>query len=87
MDVVDTRGIREYLGRDWQAARASKDAYWAERVARLGPLEAFRIADDLRRQVLQRHPSWPSPSERAADLEAHVRLAGLLRRARAARRR
>ncbi len=29
-----TRQIREYVSRDWEAARDAKDAYWAERIAR-----------------------------------------------------
>jgi hypothetical protein len=82
-----TRGIREYVARDWQAARDAKDAYWAGRIARLGPREGLRIADELRRQVLAQRPDWPSPDERRADLLAHVRLASLFRRAAATRRR
>jgi len=78
---VITRQIRDYVSRDWQAARDSKDAYWAERIARLGPGEGLRIADELRRQVLRQHPGWPSDEDRRADLLAHVRLAELLRRA------
>lgn len=46
-----------------------------------GPAESMRIADELRRQMLARQPDWPSPAERRADLEAHVRLAELFRRA------
>jgi hypothetical protein len=81
-----TRGIRAFVGRDWGAARLSKQAYWAERIARLGPLEGFRIADELRRQIIAREPGWPDPAAREADLGAHVRLSALLRRAGAARR-
>ncbi|MBI4262815.1 MAG: hypothetical protein HY657_00420 [Acidobacteria bacterium] len=76
-----TRGIREFVDRDWQAARDQKDAYWSERIARLGPLEAFRIADELRRQALLRDPGWPAAALRRADLLAHARLADRLRRA------
>ena len=76
-----TRGIRAYVSRDWEAARDSKDRYWAERIARLGPGEGLRIADELRRQVLRQHQGWPSDEDRRADLLAHVRLAELLRRA------
>lgn len=79
--AVITRGIREFVRRDWAAARAAKDAYWGERIARLGAAEAFRIADELRRQMQQRDPVWPALEHRAADVEAHVRLAALFRRA------
>lgn len=82
-----TRGIREFVSRDWEAVRESKDAYWADRIARLGPGEAVRIADELRRQMLQCDPHWPDPASRQADLESHVRLAALLRRADPTRRR
>jgi hypothetical protein len=77
---VVTRRIRDYVSRDWQAVRDSKDAYWAERIARLGPGEGIRIADELRRQMLQLHPGWPGDGDRRDDLLAHVRLSELLRR-------
>lgn len=81
-----TRGIREFVDRDWNAVREAKDAYWAARIGRLGPLEGLRIADELRRQALLRDPSWPDAGERQADLASHIRVAGLLRRVDRARR-
>jgi hypothetical protein len=84
---VITRGIRELRDRDWDAARESKDTYWGERIARLGPIEGLRIAEELRRQVLTHNPAWPSASDRHQDLLSHVRLAELFRRAGTARRR
>jgi len=80
------RGIREFVARGWDEARRAKDAYWAERIARLGPVEALRIADELRRQMQRQHPSWPTQDERADDIAHHVRMAALFRRADAARR-
>jgi hypothetical protein len=85
--AVISRGIREYMSRDWAAIRDSKDRYWAERISRYGPGEAFRIAEELRRQALLRDPTWPTPELRQADLDTHVRLVELLRRADSARRR
>lgn len=82
MHLVITRGIREFVGRDWRAARAAKDAYWRDRIARLGPTEGLRIAEELRRQALLQTPDWPSPAERRQDLQSHIRLTRLLRRAR-----
>ena len=76
-----SRGIRDYVRRDWQLARRAKDAFWAERIARLGPTEGIRIADELRRQVQRQNPEWPSAEERRQDLEAHLRLSELLRHA------
>jgi len=86
-EQVIARGIREYVSRDWRAVRDAKDAYWGERIARLGPLEAFRIAEELRRQALLQNPGWPHPDDRRLDLESHVRVAELLHRAAQARRR
>ena len=83
---VITRGIREYLDRDWAAVRDSKDAYWARRIARLGPIEAFRVADDLWRQARLQSPSWPDEASRREDLSAHVIMVQRLRRADSARR-
>lgn len=81
-----TRGIREFVSRDWLAAREAKDTYWGERISRLGSIESFRIADELRRQALQQNREWPGPAERHEDFLAHVRLSELLRRAAPARR-
>ena len=81
-----TQGIREFMSRDWTAARAAKDAYWHERVARLGPLEGWRIGDELRRQALALNPSWPGEAGRRDDFVAHVRLTDQMRRADSTRR-
>jgi hypothetical protein len=79
--AVITRDLRAFVARDWAAARAAKDVFWAQRIARLGPIEGLRIADELRRQVLQQHPKWPDAEERREDLSSHVRLSELLLRA------
>lgn len=81
IDEVITREIRRYVSRDWAAARASKDAFWATRIAQLGPIEGLRIADELRRQVVRQNPGWPTDEDRQDDLAAHTRLSELLRRA------
>ena len=86
MTLVITRDIRDYVSRDWAAVRRAKDLYWRDRIARLGPAEGVRMAEQLRQQAVARDPSWPSPADRDADLEAHVRLAERLRRASPARR-
>ena len=76
-----TRGIRDFVERDWAAVRQSKDAYWGARIARLGPLEAFRVGEALRQQARLQTPSWPDEASRHEDLCAHVWLAELFRRA------
>jgi hypothetical protein len=84
---VITRGIREFMSRDWRAVRESKDGYWGERVVRLGPREGLRIAEELRRQAIVQDATWPRPADRQEDLLAHVRLSELFHRAGSARRR
>ncbi len=81
-----TTGIRVFMFRDWQRVRDWKDAYWAERIERLGPLEGLRIADELRRQAILQNPAWPDARSRREDLDSHLRLADLFARADAARR-
>ena len=76
-----TRGIRELVAREWDTARKSKDMYWGERIARLGPGEAFRIGEELRRQMILCNPAWPEATLRQADVDSHARVAALLRRA------
>jgi len=80
MKGVITRDIRGYVSRDWGAARAAKDSFWAARIAERGPLEGLRIAEELRQQMLLRDPGWPSADERHEDLLAHARLSERLRR-------
>ncbi len=79
-------GIRAFIARDWQRARDAKDAYRAERVRRLGPIEAMRIAEELRRQARLQHPEWPDAASRQGDLRHHVCMTELFARADAARR-
>ena len=83
---VITHRIRDFMGRDWRAARMAKDSYWGERVARLGPAEAWRVAEELRQQALRQIPAWPDELDRQADFQAHVRLTTLFQRADSARR-
>jgi hypothetical protein len=75
------------MARDWDAARKNKENYWGERIGRLGALEGFRVAEDLRRQMLQSDPEWPGAEARQADLSFHATLAERFRRAGATRRR
>ena len=80
-----TRGLREYMARDWNAVRLSKNTYWGERIARLGALEGWRVAEELRQQALRCDPSWPDASQRRDDLQCHAHVAELFRRAGSAR--
>lgn len=82
-----TRGIRELVSRDWETARENKEIYWGARIGRLGAPEGFRVAEELRRQMLQCNPGWPDAATREADLRFHAMMAERLRRAGATRRR
>jgi hypothetical protein len=82
-----SRGIREFVARDWEAARENKERYWGERIGRLGAIEGLRVAEELRWQMRLCNPSWPDEEARQADLRFHVDLAERLRRAGTARRR
>ena len=84
--LVITRAIREFIGRDWAALRANKDAYWAERIRRRGAVEGLRAADELRRQMRLHDPGWPGVALRRADLLEYATLSELLERASPSRR-
>lgn len=64
-------GICEHAA-DWEAIRANKHRCWGERIGRLGAAEGFRVAEELRRQMLQRDPGWPGAETREADLRCHA---------------
>jgi hypothetical protein len=85
MSGMVTRDIRAFVSRDWRLARRAKDEYWRDRIVRLGAGEAWRIADDLRRQARLLDPAWPDAADRRRDLLAHVKLGRRLRRAGSAR--
>lgn len=74
-----------FAERDWSAGEASAAAARRERKERLGLDDAFRLADALRRHVQSLHPDWPTPEDRAADLEMHVRVGEMLRSVRVPR--
>ena len=74
--------IRAYAGRDWSLVEESKRRHWAERKKSLSPAEALEVAEGLRRHARAIKPDWPSPAERAADIEVHARVGACLRRVR-----
>jgi hypothetical protein len=64
---------------------ACKDAHWLAERRRGGVDWCLRVAEDLRRQATRRHLEWPTPEDRQADLDTHVRVGKALRRVRSAR--
>jgi hypothetical protein len=75
---VQPRDIRAYLDRDWKWIARAKDEYWAERKRRLGLGEVLRVMSDLREHARALRPEWPTPEERAEDLQVHERVAEAL---------
>lgn len=49
----------------------------------MSPAEALELGDALRRHALLLKPDWPDPTERAAELAVHRRIAEALRACRA----
>lgn len=74
--------IRAFAERDWDAMARDKERYWAEWKRRHGATAGMRVADALRAQVRRARPDWPSDQERAEDLEMHLRIIEVVRRAR-----
>jgi hypothetical protein len=70
--------IRAFADRDWGRVEEAKRRYWADRKQTLSPAEALEVAEGLRRHVRVIRPDWPSPAERAEDLEMHAKVAALL---------
>jgi hypothetical protein len=60
------------LGKRWDLLAEYKDQYWREQ-KQLGLREALRVVDALRTQAQFFNPTWPTPEDREADLETHIR--------------
>jgi hypothetical protein len=71
--------IRAYAARDWTTAEDAKRRYWISIKRDMTPAEALAVAEDLRRFVEQLRPDFPTPEDRAADLETHCRVSEGLR--------
>ena len=69
--------IRKFVQRDWAAVADSKRTFWLEQRRKRTPAEALRAADELRRHARAVNST---PPDREPDLQAHTRLAKILRR-------
>lgn len=67
------------LSKRWDLLAEYKDQYWRER-KKLGIREAFRVVGALHRQAQLFHPEWPTPEDREADLQTHIRVSAALAR-------
>jgi len=77
---VDRELIRAFVSRDFERAAEEKRRFWAERYQAEGPECTLRASDALREHLRSVDPSWPSASDRAADLACHVAMCQLFER-------
>jgi len=77
----DLASIRAYAGRAWGEVARAKTDFWTARKASMTPLELFEVVDGFRLHVATLRPDWPSPVERAEDLDVHSRVSVSLSRA------
>ena len=73
---------KPFLSRDWDLVARAKEQYWAERKRRLGLVEVLRVMSELREHARALRPEWPTPEERAEDLQVHQRVAEALSKVR-----
>jgi hypothetical protein len=78
---MNLRDVRAYAERDWAAARAAKDRYWASKFAVEGATATLAASEALRRHMRLIRPTWPSDAERQADFVHHVALKAMIDRA------
>lgn len=69
----------ELLAKRWDLLAEYKDQSRRER-KRLGAQEALRVVDSLRAHVRLFNPTWPTPEDREADLQTHIRVSAALAR-------
>ncbi len=81
----DPEDLRRFARMDYAAIARLKAEYWRDFHKKNGMIAAFRIADELRKQVLAQRPDWPSEKERSEDWASHWKHIELLERASARR--
>lgn len=73
--------VRAFVDRDWEAVDALRRREVAARYRERGPAGSLRVAHELFQHARQLRPGFPDERLRAKDLEHHVALKALLRRA------
>jgi len=71
---MDAAALRQFAGRDWSGAAASKADYWAEAYRRDGPRAARQASTLLWQHARRVHPGFPADADRARDLADHLAL-------------
>ena len=77
--------MKRFLERDWRLIEQAKSEQWMAQKAGMTPSAAMDLAGELLQYALNLRPDWPNSAERQADLDSHVRVAGILQRAAADR--
>jgi hypothetical protein len=70
-----------YANRDWSAIAAHKRRVWTQVATKMSAAEMLALGDSLRDLVHTIHPDWPTREQRLEDLETHIRVSEMLRRA------
>lgn len=77
----DLDAVRAFVERPFRAMARDKERYWASWKQVHGAAAGLRVADALRAQVKRARPDWPSEQDRRDDLEMHLQLIEVIRRA------
>jgi hypothetical protein len=80
MSSITKANLNRFLSRPWDELAALKARHWSEALE-ADPLATFRASEELW-ELLREQGHTIDPSERAADLEAHLHLRALLDRTR-----
>jgi hypothetical protein len=75
---VDPDSIREFVQRDWAAVEDESASFWAAHARTMTPSARMELSAALFHHVRTIRPSWPSATEREADLAHHNRVAEVL---------
>jgi hypothetical protein len=78
---MDGRAVRAFLDRDRERVERAKREHHAERHRSYGGASGMALGQALREHARRVRPDWPTASERADDLAAHIALKRKLDRA------
>lgn len=71
---MDPASVREFVHRNRDEVRASRQRYWAQQYRALGPARTIRASKVLWQFVRRLRPDWPTARDRAEDLAHHAEL-------------
>ena len=80
MSSITKANLTRFLSRPWDELAELKQRHWSEALE-ADPLATFYASEELW-ELLRERGRTTNPSERAADLNAHLRLRALLDRTR-----